>query len=105
MTSHAKKPAENMVLGQLMTNRILDPRILNAMQDVPREPFLPEKLRGAAYVDEDLEVAPGRGLIAPLTLAQLLHLAEVTSDAIPYLLLSGACLVTFAVLWRSRSSS
>ena len=32
-------------------------------------------------------------------------LAEVTSDAVPYLLLSGASLITFAVLWRFRSSS
>ena len=32
-------------------------------------------------------------------------LAQVTSDAVPYLLLSGASLITFAVLWRSRSSS
>ena len=32
-------------------------------------------------------------------------LAEVTSDAVPYLLLSGAALITFAVLWRSKSSS
>jgi MFS family permease len=32
-------------------------------------------------------------------------LAELTSDTVPYLLLSGASLSTFAVLWRSRSSS
>ncbi len=32
-------------------------------------------------------------------------LAEVTSDAVPYLLLATACLLTFALLWRSRSSS
>jgi predicted MFS family arabinose efflux permease len=32
-------------------------------------------------------------------------LAELTSDAVPYLLLSGAALITFAVLWRSESSS
>jgi MFS family permease len=32
-------------------------------------------------------------------------LAHVTSDTVPYLLLSGASLITFAVLWRSRSSS
>jgi predicted MFS family arabinose efflux permease len=31
--------------------------------------------------------------------------AEVTTDAVPYLLLATACLLTFAVLWRSRSSS
>jgi MFS family permease len=32
-------------------------------------------------------------------------LAQVTADAVPYLLLAGSCLLTFAVLWRSRSSS
>jgi MFS family permease len=32
-------------------------------------------------------------------------LADLTSDAVPYLALSGASLITFAVLWRSRSSS
>jgi MFS family permease len=32
-------------------------------------------------------------------------LAELTSDAVPYLLLAAACLLTFALLWRSRSFS
>jgi MFS family permease len=32
-------------------------------------------------------------------------LAELGSDAVPYLLLALTCLLTFALLWRSRSSS
>jgi MFS family permease len=32
-------------------------------------------------------------------------LAHLTSDAVPYLLLSATCLLTFALLWRSTSSS
>jgi MFS family permease len=32
-------------------------------------------------------------------------LAEFTSDAVPYLLLATVCLLTFGLLWRSRSSS
>ena len=32
-------------------------------------------------------------------------LAQATSDAVPYLLLSGGCALTLAALWRSRSSS
>jgi MFS family permease len=32
-------------------------------------------------------------------------LAHFTSDAVPYLLLSATCLLTFALLWRSTSSS
>src|SRR5690348_12087479 len=69
---------KHMIFGQLYTNDILDKRILDAMAAVPREEFLPEKLRGAAYVDDDLEVSPGRFLMAPLTFAKLLDLAEIT---------------------------
>jgi MFS family permease len=32
-------------------------------------------------------------------------LADLTSDAVPYLLLAGVCLLTFAALWRSNVSS
>jgi MFS family permease len=32
-------------------------------------------------------------------------LAHLTSDTVPYLLVAAACLLTFALLWRSRSSS
>jgi predicted MFS family arabinose efflux permease len=32
-------------------------------------------------------------------------LADLTSDAVPYLLLAATCLFTFGLLWRSRSSS
>jgi MFS family permease len=49
----------------------------------------------------NLAWAPGQALGASGSGA----LAEVTSDVVPYLLLSSACLITFAVLWRSRSSS
>jgi protein-L-isoaspartate(D-aspartate) O-methyltransferase len=71
---------KNMILGQLYTNEITDRRILAAMADIAREPFLPEGLRGAAYVDEDMEVLPGRYLMAPLTFARLLTMAEITPD-------------------------
>lgn len=70
-----------MILGQLMTNEVLDPAILQAMQEVPRDKFLPEKLRAAAYVDGELEVVPGRYLMDPLTFARLLHLANISSES------------------------
>ncbi len=69
---------KHMILGQLYTNDIVDKRILQAMADIAREPFMPAKLQGAAYVDEDLDVGNGRYLMAPLTFAKLLDLAEIT---------------------------
>ena len=56
---------------------------------------------GYAFALINLAWAPGQALGSSGGGA----LAEVTSDAIPYLLLSGACLITFVMLWRSRSSS
>jgi predicted MFS family arabinose efflux permease len=48
----------------------------------------------------NLAWAPGQALGASGAGA----VAEVASDAVPYLVLAGTCLLTFALLWRSRSS-
>lgn len=67
----------NMVDAQLRTNRITDPALIEAFLTVPRERFVPEPLKGTAYVDEDIPVGAGRYLIEPLVLARLLQLAQV----------------------------
>ncbi len=68
----------NMVENQIRPNRVTDPRVLEAMSEVPRERFVPKKLMGIAYVDEDLAVAPGRHLMEPLVFARLLQAAAIT---------------------------
>ena len=70
----------NMVDCQLRTNKVKDARLLHAFETIPRELFVPENRRAVAYVDEDLQVAPGRYLIEPMVLARLLQAADVTSD-------------------------
>ena len=71
----------NMVDGQLRTNGIVDPLQLEAFLAVPREHFVPDALKGAAYVDEDLPLGNGRYLMEPLVLARLIQLAELRADA------------------------
>lgn len=66
-----------MIEGQLVPANILDEDVIAALAGLPRELFVPEQLAGSAYVDEDIEVAKGRYLVAPLLLARLLVLAEV----------------------------
>lgn len=75
---HSTSRASGMILGQLLTNEITDPRILNAMAAVPREYFVPEHLKHCAYVDEDLDIGGGRYLLEPLVIARLLDLAGLT---------------------------
>ncbi|MFO0389204.1 MAG: protein-L-isoaspartate O-methyltransferase family protein [Alphaproteobacteria bacterium] len=68
----------NMILGQILTNDVLDKRILTALNTIKREDFLPAHLHGCAYVDEDLDVGNGRFLLEPLTFARMLQLSEIT---------------------------
>lgn len=69
-----------MVDGQLRTSGITDMRILDMMNRVPREEFVPAARRQLAYIDEEVELAGGRMLLAPAEFARLLQLAEVGSD-------------------------
>nr|MDJ0981545.1 protein-L-isoaspartate O-methyltransferase [Kiloniellales bacterium] len=56
---------------------VTDTGVLDAFAAVPRERFLPEARAGVAYIDEDLEVAPGRYLMEPMVLARLLQAARI----------------------------
>ncbi|MFO1113785.1 MAG: protein-L-isoaspartate O-methyltransferase [Rhodospirillales bacterium] len=69
-----------MVQNQLRTNRVTDPLIIAAMSELPRERFLPESMRGTAYVDEDIPLGGGRFLVEPLACALLLQAAAIDAD-------------------------
>jgi protein-L-isoaspartate(D-aspartate) O-methyltransferase len=66
----------NMVESQLRTNKVTDLRVLDAFETVPRELFVPEPLRGIAYVDEDVALGGGRFVMEPRVLARLLQAAQ-----------------------------
>ena len=66
-----------MVEAQLRPSAIDDERLLQAMDQVPREAFLPRALKGVAYGDEDIVLGDGRRLVEPLVLAKLLQAAAV----------------------------
>jgi protein-L-isoaspartate(D-aspartate) O-methyltransferase len=68
-----------MVATQIRTGAITDPLVIAAIEEVPRELFVPEARRTIAYVDEDLPLGKGRFLMEPLVLARLLQLADVQS--------------------------
>jgi len=78
-----------MVDGQVKPNRVTDPRILRAMQEVPRELFVPPSLKVRALADEDLALGGGRVLLQPMVIAKLLQLAEPSPADRVLLLASG----------------
>ena len=71
---------QNMVDNQLRANKVHDDRVLDAFLRLQRELFVPPGLRGVAYIDEDLPVAPiapERCLMEPMVAARLLQALAV----------------------------
>lgn len=87
----------NMVEGQIRTNRVINPAVVSALAEIPRENFVPKPMRGFAYVDEDLDLGNGRCLIEPLALARMVEAAAVTADDV-VLNIGDACGYSTAVL-------
>lgn len=67
-----------MIDSQLRTSGVTDPRVLGAMMRVPREDYVPEGARAAAYIDRAVPLGDGRFLAAPLVHGRMLAEAAPT---------------------------
>jgi protein-L-isoaspartate(D-aspartate) O-methyltransferase len=72
-----------MIDSQIRTTDVTSHSILTAFFNVERERFVADRLKPVAYIDNDLEIAPGRYMMAASPLAKLLQLAGIAkTDAV-----------------------
>jgi protein-L-isoaspartate(D-aspartate) O-methyltransferase len=69
-----------MVERQLRRRGIRDERVLAAMEEVPRERFVPEELRRRAYRDGALRIGEGQTISQPWIVACMTELLELEGD-------------------------
>jgi protein-L-isoaspartate(D-aspartate) O-methyltransferase len=69
-----------MVDEQLRGRDITDKRVLQAMEQVPRELFVPEALRRRAYDDAALPIGAGQTISQPYMVARILEEAGLDGD-------------------------
>lgn len=86
---HSSIARQAMVDSQLRPNDVIDPLLVAALRDTPREPHLPEALRASAYVDRALPLGNGRALNPALTTARLIADVHVSAGQ-SVLLIGGA---------------
>jgi len=72
-----KARREAMVAGQIKARGIDDPRVLNAMREVQRHEFVPEKLRSEAYDDHPLSIGLGQTISQPYIVAYMTQVLEL----------------------------
>ena len=67
-----------MVEVQLRGRDVVDERVLAAMERVPRELFVPEKLRDRAYDDAALPIGAGQTISQPYMVARICEALSLT---------------------------
>lgn len=68
---------QNMVEGQIRPNRVNDPRLLDAMESLPRELFVAADAQPFAYSDAEVNVSAGRSLVSPMILAKMIEALDI----------------------------
>ena len=69
-----------MVDTQVRPSDVTKFPIIDAMLSVPREAYVPDTLREAAYVGENLNLPGGRTMLEPRTFAKMLDAVDVRPD-------------------------
>lgn len=67
VTENTKKETArfNMIEQQIRTWEVLDPTVLQLLNDIPREQFVPAAYQGLAFADLDIPIGHGQWMLSP----------------------------------------
>ena len=68
---------DHMVMRQIAGRGVADPHVLEAMREVPREAFVPTRLKEFAYEDAPLPIEAGQTISQPYIVALMIAAAAV----------------------------
>ena len=70
----------NKIEQQVRTWEVLDQRVLDTMNRIPRENFVPEQYRSLAFADTNIPLGNKRVMMAPKVEGRLLQALNITPD-------------------------
>ncbi|MFP4647604.1 MAG: protein-L-isoaspartate O-methyltransferase family protein [Halorhodospira sp.] len=73
MASVNESAHENMLRRQIRPWNVLDPRVLEVLEEIPRACFVPERYRNLAYADLQLPLDHGEVMMEPRVEARMLQ--------------------------------
>lgn len=85
MTAGVQQPANeareqarfNMVEQQIRPWEVLDPKVLDLLQQVPREDFVPAQYQGLAFADLEIPLGHGAAMLSPKLEARMLQALDI----------------------------
>ncbi len=78
VTVNLQKARENMVEQQIRPWEVLDQRVLDLMERMPRDAFVPDEYRALAYADIEIPIGEGQRMMAPRIEARALQALQIT---------------------------
>lgn len=63
----------NMVESQIKPNKIVNPKLIAAFENLPREAFVPEVQKPFAYSDQLIAIGSDRQMLTPMVLARMIQ--------------------------------
>lgn len=69
----------NMIEQQIRTWDVLDPKVLQLLNEVPREQFVPEAYQGLAFADLEIPLANGQSMLSPKLEARILQSLNISN--------------------------
>lgn len=79
-TERYRERRDKMVKTQIAARGLEDERVLQAMRDVPRHLFVPERSRGSAYKNHPLPIGYGQTISQPSLVALMTELLKPEKD-------------------------
>jgi protein-L-isoaspartate(D-aspartate) O-methyltransferase len=70
----------NMVQQQIRPWEVLDQRVLDLMQQIPRDPFVPDAYRNLAYADIEIPIGHGQRMMFPRVEGRMLQALNIQPD-------------------------
>jgi protein-L-isoaspartate(D-aspartate) O-methyltransferase len=67
----------NMIEQQIRTWEVLDPKILQLLNDVPRENFVPDAYKGLAFADIEIPIGFGQTMLSPKLEGRILQAMDI----------------------------
>ncbi len=67
----------NMIEQQIRTWEVLDPRVLQLLNEVPRENFVPAEYQGLAFADIEIPLGQGQTMLSPKLEGRILQALNV----------------------------
>ena len=67
----------NMIEQQVRPWDVLDPKVLELMEGVPREPFVPAGYQALAYADTEIPLGHGTTTLPPKVIGRMLQAADI----------------------------